>query len=65
MLRVDALQVPLSRNGNKYAIILQDYSTKGAEVFPAAADQKVETLKIVHRFMEHTCHGIPLMIPSL
>ena len=32
---VDVLQLPVSANGNKYAVLFMDYLTKWPEVFPA------------------------------
>ena len=34
MLVVDVLEVPLSTNGNRYLLVVQDYFTKWAEAFP-------------------------------
>ena len=58
MVGVDVLQLPLSRNGNQYAVVFQDYLTKWPEVF-ATPDQKAET--IAHLFVEHVVarHGVP------
>ena len=47
---VDALQLPLSHEGNQYAIVFMDYLTKLPEVF-AVPDQKAET--IARLFVEH------------
>ena len=34
MLVVDVLEIPLSLNGNRYLLVVQDYFTKWAEAFP-------------------------------
>ena len=34
MLAVDVLEVPVSTNGNRYLLIVQDYFTKWADAFP-------------------------------
>ena len=58
MVGVDVLQLPLSQNGNQYAVVFQDYLTKWLEVF-ATPDQKAET--IAHLFVEHVVarHRVP------
>ncbi len=40
---VDVLQLPLTLDGNQYAVVFIDYLTKWVEVF-AVADQKAETI---------------------
>ena len=47
---VDVLQLPLSHEGNQYAIVFMDYLTKWPEVF-AVPDQKAEI--IARLFVEH------------
>ena len=37
------LQLPLSYDGNKYAVVFMDYLTKWCEVF-AVADQTAQTI---------------------
>lgn len=58
MVGVDVLQLPLSRNGNQYAVVFQDYLTKWPEAF-ATPDQKAET--IARLLVEHVVvrHGVP------
>ena len=34
MLAVDVLEVPVSTNGNRYLLVVQDYFTKWADAFP-------------------------------
>ena len=52
---VDVLQLPLTRNGNRYVVV---FLTKWAEVF-AVPDQQAET--IAHLLTEHVIsrHGVP------
>ena len=59
-VRVDVLQLPLSRNGNQY---VQDYLTKWPEVF-ATPDLKAET--IARLFIEHVVapHGVQIVDQS-
>ncbi len=55
---VDVLQLPLSHEGNQYAVVFMDYLTKWPEVF-AVPNQKAET--IARLFVEHMIvrHGVP------
>ena len=39
MVAVDVLEVPMSPNGNRYLLVIQDYFTKWAEAIPMP-DQK-------------------------
>ena len=57
---VDILQLPLTYEGNQYAIVFMDYLTKWPEVF-AAADQKAETIARLHVV---SCHGVPEQLLS-
>ena len=58
MIGVDVLQLPLSHQGNQYAIVFLDYLTKWPEVF-AVPDQKAET--VARLLVEHVVvrHGVP------
>ena len=40
---MDVLQLPLTLDGNQYAVVFIDYPTKWVEVF-AISDQKAETI---------------------
>ena len=42
-LGVDVLQLPLTRNGNRYVVVFADYLTKWIEAFPVP-DQTAETI---------------------
>ena len=54
---VDVLQLPLTLEGNQYALVIIDYLTKWVEVV-AIPDQRAET--IAKMFVEHVCrHGAP------
>lgn len=55
---VDILQLPLTCNGNKYAVVFMDFLTKWPEVF-ATADQRSETA--ARLLVEHIIcrHGVP------
>ena len=55
---VDVLQLPLTRNGNRYVVVFLDYLTKWAEAF-AVPDQQAET--IARLLTEHVIsrHGVP------
>ncbi len=55
---VDILQLPLTLNGNQYALVFIDYLTKWVEVV-AIPDQKAET--IAQMFVEYVVcrHGAP------
>ena len=60
---VDVLQLPLTYEGNQYAIVFMDYLTKWPEVFPSP-DQKAET--IARLLVEHVVarHGVPEQLLS-
>ena len=60
---VDILQLPLTKRGNKYALVFMDYLTKWPEVF-AVRDQTAPT--IARHLVEHiiTRHGVPAQILS-
>ena len=62
-IRVDVLQLPLTKRGNKYALVFMDYLTKWPEVF-AIHDQTAPT--IARHLVEHviTRHRIPTQILS-
>ncbi len=55
---VNILQLPLTLNGNQYALVFIDYLTKWVEVV-AITDQKAET--IAQMFVEYIIcrHGAP------
>ena len=55
---VDVLQLPLSYDGNKYAVVFMDYLTKWCEVF-AVTDQTAQT--IAKLLVEGVIcrHGVP------
>ena len=54
---VDIIQFPCSYDGNKYAVVFMDYSTKWPEVF-AIADQNAETVaRALVEVVSH--HGVP------
>ena len=57
-LGVDVLHLPLSKRGNKYAVVFMDYLTKWPEVFPAK-DQSAYTIAklLVENII--TRHGVP------
>ena len=58
MVGVDVLQLPLSYQGNQYAVVFMDYFTKWPEVF-AVPNQQAET--IARLLVEHVIsrHGVP------
>lgn len=60
---VDVVQLPMSQNGNKYAIVFMDYLTKWTEVF-ATKDQTA--LTIVPLWVEQIIsrHGVPAELLS-
>ena len=62
MLAVDVLEVPLSRKGNRYLLVVQDYFTKWAETFPMP-DQ---TAKRITDILVTLCArmGLPRIIHS-
>ena len=55
---VDVLKLPLSYNGNRYAIVFSDYLTKWPEVFPSS-DQKAETIARLLLEQIVSRHGVP------
>ena len=57
-LGIDVLQLPKSRSGKKYAIVVMDYLTKWPEVFTTS---KQDTLTIAKLLMEQVVpvHGVP------
>ena len=60
---IDVLQLPLSFNGNQYALVMMDYFTKWPEVF-AIPDQQASTIA---RFLVEqviTRHGVPEQLLS-
>ena len=60
---VDVLQLPLSFDGNKYAVVFMDYFTKWPEVF-AVPDQQATT--IARLLVEEVVarHGVPELLLS-
>lgn len=58
MVGVDVLQLPMSYNGNQYAIIFMDYLTKWPEVF-AVSDQSAETIACLLVEQIISCRGVP------
>ena len=58
MVGVDVLQLPMSMDGNQYAVVFMDYFTKWPEVF-AVPDHTAET--IAHLLVEQVIsrHGVP------
>ena len=52
------LQLPVTRNGNRYVICFLDYLTKWVEAFPAS-NQQAET--IARLFVDNVVcrHGVP------
>ena len=58
MVGVDVLQLPMSMNGNHYAVVFMDHFAKWSEVF-TVPDQTTET--IVRLLVEHIIshHGVP------
>ena len=60
---VDVVQLPMSQNGNKYAIVFMDYLTKWPEVF-AAKDQTALTIAqlLVEQIISR--HGVPAELLS-
>ena len=55
---VDVLQLPITRNGNRYVICFLDYLTKWVEAFPTS-NQQAET--IARLFVDNVVcrHGVP------
>ena len=62
-LGVDVLQLPLTRNGNRYVIVFADYLTKWIEAFPVP-DQTAETIAklLVEKIV--CVHGVPEQLLS-
>ena len=60
---VDILQLPLTFNGNQYAVVFMDYFTKWPEVF-AVPNQQAETIArlLVERVISQ--HGVPELLLS-
>ena len=52
-LGVDVLQLPLSKRGNKYAVVFMDYHTKWPEVFPAKDQSAYTIAKLLVRISSH------------
>ena len=62
MLAVDVLEVPMSGQGNRYLLVLQDYFTKWAEAIPMP-DQTAE--RIVRVLVDiFSRFGIPEILQS-
>ena len=55
---IDVLQLPVTRNGNRYVICFLDYLTKWVEAFPAS-NQQAETIALL--FVDNVVckHGVP------
>ena len=55
---VDVVQLPVTRKGNKYAVVFMDYLTKWPEVFPTK-DQTAPTIAklLVEKIISR--HGVP------
>ena len=62
-LGVDVLQLPLTRNGNRYVVVFADYLTKWIEAFPVP-DQTAETIAklLVEKIV--CVHGVPEQLLS-
>ena len=62
-LGVDVLQLPLTRNGNRYVVVFADYLTKWIEAFPVP-DQTAETIAklLVEKII--CVHGVPEQLLS-
>ena len=62
-VRVDVVQLPTSRKGNKYAVVFIDYLTKWPEVYPTR-DQS--SLPIARLLVKHIIpqHGVPSQLLS-
>ena len=63
MVGVDILQLPMSMDGNQYAVVFMDYFTKWPEVF-AVPDQTAETIArlLVEQVIPR--HGVPEQLLS-
>ena len=57
-VRTDVVQLPVTRKGNKHAVVFMDYLTKWPEVFPTM-DQTTPTIAklLVEEIISH--HGVP------
>ena len=62
MLAVDVLEVPLSMNGNRYLLVVQDYFTKWAEAFPMPDQTARRITDILIKFCARM--GLPRIIHS-
>ena len=60
---VDVLQLPLSRQGNRYAVVFMDYLTKWPEVF-AVPDQTALTIAWLLVEQVISRHGVPSQLLS-
>ena len=60
---VDVLQLPLSRQGNRYAVVFMDYLTKWPEVF-AVPDQTALTIARLLVEQVISRHGVPSQLLS-
>ena len=62
MIAVDVLEVPISFNGNRYLLVVQDYFTKWADAFPMP-DQ---TAKCITKELIGLCSrmGLPSVLHS-
>ena len=63
MVGVDVLQLPMSTDGNKYAVVFMDYFTKWQEVF-AVPDQTAETIACLLVEQVIPRHGVPEQLLS-
>lgn len=62
-VEVDVMQLPLSYEGNQYAIVFMDYLSKWPEVF-ATPDQKTETIAKLLVEQVVARHGVPEQLLS-
>ena len=62
MIAVDILEVPMSTNGNRYLMVVQDYFTKWAEAIPL----KNQTAALINEALVKLCciFGLPSIIHS-
>ena len=60
MLRVDILKVPMSRQGNSYILVIQDYFTKWPVAIPLKDQRAESTIKALVETL--SIYGIPLLI---
>lgn len=54
---VDVVQLPLSRQGNKYAVVFIDYLTKWVEVFPSPDQSALTIARLLMEVISR--HGVP------